>query len=151
MPNGSLKKWLHSSSETDNREGKQQRLNLLQRINIAIDLACALDFLHHHCQTLIIHCDLKPRNVLLDHDLAAHFGDFGLARFHTKLSNPNHSSSIGIRGTVGYAAPDDDSKGTTDDMFVGDLNLHNFARMALPEHVIEIVDPILLSNDKEEE
>ncbi|XP_028075907.1 probable LRR receptor-like serine/threonine-protein kinase At3g47570 [Camellia sinensis] len=40
MPNGSLKKWLHSSPETDNREEKQQRLSLVQRINIAIDVAC---------------------------------------------------------------------------------------------------------------
>ncbi|XP_028057306.1 receptor kinase-like protein Xa21 [Camellia sinensis] len=101
MPNGSLKKWLHSSLETDNREEKQQRLNLLQRINITIDVACALDYLHHHCQTLIIHCDLKPRNVLLDHDMTTHVGDFGLARFHTKLSNPNHNNSIGVRGTIG--------------------------------------------------
>ncbi|KAI8031557.1 putative LRR receptor-like serine/threonine-protein kinase, partial [Camellia lanceoleosa] len=46
---------------------------------------------------------------------------------------------------------DDDSKGPTNSMFGGDLNLHNFARMALPDHVIEIVDPILLSNNKEEE
>ncbi|KAL7253366.1 hypothetical protein ACSBR1_007821 [Camellia fascicularis] len=108
MPNGSLEKWLHSSPETDNREEKPKRLNLLQRINIAIDVACTLDCLHHHCQTLIIHCDLKPRNVLLDHDMTAHVGDFGFARFHTKLSNPNHSSSIGIRGTTGYAAPEYD-------------------------------------------
>lgn len=39
-------------------------------------------------------------------------------------------------------------KKTTDALFEGDLNLHNFARTALPNHVIDIVDPMLLNDDE---
>ncbi|XP_065623648.1 putative receptor-like protein kinase At3g47110 isoform X2 [Quercus suber] len=104
MPNGSLEMQLHPEDGL-----KQLRsLNLLQRINIAIDVASALLYLHHHCQTPIIHCDLKPSNILLDDDMIAHISDFGLARLLSKSGKEaflNQLSSTGIKGTVGYAAP----------------------------------------------
>ncbi|KAJ4720034.1 putative Receptor-kinase [Melia azedarach] len=43
--------------------------------------ACALNYLHHHCQPAIAHCDLKPSNILLDAEMTGRLGDFGLARF----------------------------------------------------------------------
>lgn len=107
MVNGSLEDWLHQT----NREGLQETrgvLSLLQRLNIAIDVACALDYLHHHCETPIVHCDLKPSNILLDAEMVAHVGDFGLARFiseATEQHQTNQSSTIGIRGSPGYVAP----------------------------------------------
>ena len=62
-------------------------------------------YLHDHCDQPIIHCDLRPNNVLLDNEMIAHVGDFGLARL---LSNTNGSSeskisTTGIKGTIGYA------------------------------------------------
>ncbi|GAY57262.1 hypothetical protein CUMW_178090 [Citrus unshiu] len=39
------------------------------------------------------------------------------------------------------------TKKPTDVMFEGDLNLHRFTRMALPDHVMDIVDPILLNDE----
>lgn len=84
MANGSLDQWLHPR---DNEEQKNKRLNLIQRLNIAIDVASALDYLHHDCETPIVHCDLKPSNVLLDQDLVAHVGDFGLAKFLFQASD----------------------------------------------------------------
>ncbi|ESR50787.1 hypothetical protein CICLE_v10033496mg, partial [Citrus x clementina] len=60
MVNGSLEEWLHPNPEAP------RNLNLLQRLNIAVDVASALDYLHHYCETPIVHCDLKPSNVLLD-------------------------------------------------------------------------------------
>ncbi|XP_028072567.1 probable LRR receptor-like serine/threonine-protein kinase At3g47570 [Camellia sinensis] len=105
MPNGSLEGWLHSSPKTNNGQNEHRRLNLLERINIAIDVAYALDYLHHQCHTPIIHCDLKPSNILIDHDMVARVGDFGLARFCPELTIPNQSSSIEIRGSIGYVPP----------------------------------------------
>ncbi|KAI3793182.1 hypothetical protein L1987_35797 [Smallanthus sonchifolius] len=97
MPNGSLHDWLHSSSST-------MRLNLLQRLNILVDVASALDYLHNQCSTTIIHGDLKPRNILLDKDMIAHVGDFGLTRFFGTYLDQNNSS--GTTGTIGYAPPE---------------------------------------------
>ncbi|KAJ8617101.1 hypothetical protein MRB53_013287 [Persea americana] len=76
MPNGSLDGWLHPSA---NELQPLKNLNLIQRLNLAIDIACALDYLHNHCRPPIVHCDLKPSNILLDDDMVAHVSDFGLA------------------------------------------------------------------------
>ncbi|CAL5359496.1 unnamed protein product [Camellia sinensis] len=107
ISNGSLESRLHSSSL--NQEDSRN-LNLVQRLNIAVDVASALDYLHNHCETPIIHCDLKPSNVLLDDDLSARVSDFGLARIcltKTGASTHTHdSTSSRIRGTIGYIAPD---------------------------------------------
>ena len=102
MPNGSLEKWLHRDLETNTKQVEIQNLNILQRTNIVIDVACALDYLHHHCLVLVVHYDLKPSNILFDYDMTAHVEDFGLAKFLSKLTIPKQSSSIGIRGTIGY-------------------------------------------------
>ncbi|KAM7466640.1 hypothetical protein LguiB_014202 [Lonicera macranthoides] len=102
MPNGSLERWLHSN---------QENLNLHQRISVAIDVAFALDYLHHESGKPVIHCDLKPSNILLDVDMVAHVGDFGLAKFSTPESeNANQSQSVGVKGTIGYAAPGNDEE-----------------------------------------
>ncbi|XP_052181113.1 putative receptor-like protein kinase At3g47110 [Diospyros lotus] len=173
MPWGSLERWLHPDPKTENHQDNQaMRLNLLQRVNIAIDVASALEYLHRHCHTPITHCDLKPSNILLDADMVAHVGDFGLAKLMLEM-NPNQSNSVGVKGTIGYAAPeyglgsevsrDGDvysfgilllemmtGKRPTETMFEASLNLHTFARMAIPDHVMDIVDPKLLYNDEEE-
>ncbi|XP_061984875.1 putative receptor-like protein kinase At3g47110 isoform X2 [Populus nigra] len=108
MVNGSLEKWLHTTPITDEVNEAPRSLNLLQRLNIAIDVASALEYLHNDCQPPVVHCDLKPSNILLDEDMTAHVGDFGIARILPEaamnLSN-NVTSSIGVRGTTGYTAP----------------------------------------------
>ncbi|GJR38373.1 leucine-rich repeat protein [Tanacetum coccineum] len=154
MSNGSVHDWLHSSANTS-------KLNLLQRINILRDVAAALDYLHIRCQTTIVHGDLKPSNILLDDDMVAHVGDFGLARLLG--TNLNQNSSTGVKGTIGYAPPEYGigsemtssgdvysfgilllelmtRKKPTDDMFNEGLSIHKFASMSLPDHVVDVID-----------
>ncbi|XP_050237381.1 probable LRR receptor-like serine/threonine-protein kinase At3g47570 [Mercurialis annua] len=165
MDNGSLDDWLHPTHHPKN-------LSIIQRFNIVIDVACALEYLHCHSGTLpIVHCDVKPSNVLLDKEMIAHVGDFGLVKFLNKEmlhSTSNHSSSLATIGTIGYFPPEyglgnDAStagdifsfgilllemftgKRPTDGTFKEGLSLHNFVERALsdPEQVTEIIDPNL--------
>jgi LRR receptor-like serine/threonine-protein kinase FLS2 len=93
MPNWSLEKWLYSHNFF---------LDLLQRLNIMIDVASALEYLHHGNATLVVHCDLKPSNILLDENMVAHVSDFGIA----KLLGEGHSITQTMTlATVGYMAP----------------------------------------------
>ena len=78
-----------------------------QRLDIAVDIVDALDYLHNGCQPSIIHCDLKPSNILLNQDMRARVGDFGIARVINEAPSKhpvNSSSTTGIRGSIGYIA-----------------------------------------------
>lgn len=103
MPNGNLDQWLHQGGDDNNRP-QLRKLALQQKLNIAIDVACALDYLHNHCLETIIHRDLKPSNVLLDGDMAAHVADFGMARFLHESAQQT-ISTCEVKGSLGYVAP----------------------------------------------
>jgi serine/threonine protein kinase len=104
MPNGSLEGWLHPDKDD---QPEQRHLDLLGRVTILLDVACALDYLHWQGPAPIVHCDVKSSNVLLGVDMVAHVGDFGLARIFDEGSTSlqQSTSSMGLRGTIGYAAP----------------------------------------------
>ncbi|CAI0555056.1 unnamed protein product [Linum tenue] len=170
LVNGSLEDWLHPVQSGDE---PPRSLNFIQRLNISIDVAYAMNYLHHQCGTPIVHCDLKPSNVLLDEDLVGHVGDFGLARFLPSVADSSStceaSSSIGIKGTVGYAPPeygmghevsvqgDVYSYGVhllemftgrkpTDEAFQEGFTIHRFVRTAISEKLVtELLDPVLLN------
>ena len=102
MENENLDKWLHQDIDNENR---LRHLNLLQRLNIVIDVAFALQYLHDYCERPIIHCDLKPSNVLLDNDMVAKVSDFALILCTTKDVSQSQTTTAGIKGTIGYVAP----------------------------------------------
>ncbi|KAK9081939.1 hypothetical protein Syun_030921 [Stephania yunnanensis] len=149
MPNGSLEKWLHPV-RTDDERYLTENLSLSRRLNIAIDVASALDYLHNQCETPIVHCDLKPSNILLDEDMVAHVGDFGLAKFlQRKNSNSgttDTTSSFSPRGTIGYIPP---GRRPTDEEFEDGLDLHQFCKIALCKEVMKIIDPHVLEHEEE--
>ena len=106
MPNGSLEKWL--SSTNGDFESRSLNLNFAQILDITIDVANALDYLHHGCEVAVVHCDIKPSNVLLDDEMVAHLGDFGLAKLLyvvTSSSMRDQTTSSAIKGTIGYIPP----------------------------------------------
>ncbi|MFQ6640368.1 hypothetical protein Gotur_016332 [Gossypium turneri] len=169
MANGTLESWLHHDYDYD-EDHSSRHLNFAQMLDIAIDVANALNYLHHHCRTPIVHRDLKPTNVLLDDDMVAHVGDFGMAKLlsdaASKLDNEQTTSSV-IKGTVGYLPPEYGMGGLTsregdiysygililemitrkrptDDLFGDGMSLHSYSKMVLPENLEEILDFRLL-------
>ena len=104
MENGDLENWLHPIAENLDHP----RILLLdQIINILIDIVSALNYLHYEYGQPLIHCDLKPSNVLLDSNMVAHLSDFGLARLFSSIVTTynEQSSTIAIKGTIGYVPP----------------------------------------------
>ncbi|ONI03273.1 hypothetical protein PRUPE_6G248000 [Prunus persica] len=141
MENGSLDSWLHPK---DDEQYQSKRLSLTQRLNIAIDVASALEYLHYHCEKTVVHCDLKPSNVLLGEDMVAHVGDFGLARLLLEASDNSSQSltlSAGLKGSIGYIPPEMfTGKRPTDGIFGDGMSIHQFTAMAMPDHAMDIVD-----------
>ncbi|KAG8378351.1 hypothetical protein BUALT_Bualt08G0128300 [Buddleja alternifolia] len=160
MPNGSLEKWLYSESYC---------LDILQRVKIAIDVALGLEYLHHDHTFPVVHCDMKPSNILLDEDMTAHVADFGLSKLFDDGEVVIQTNTL---ATIGYTAPEYGSEGKvstngdvysygilllemftmkkpTDDMFNGEMSLKNWVGEALLREnaVHEVVAPGLLTRE----
>ncbi|KAI3914351.1 hypothetical protein MKW98_014958 [Papaver atlanticum] len=76
-----------------------------QRVQIALGISRGLLYLHEECSNQIIHCDIKPQNILLDDSFTAKISDFGLAKL-LMTTQSRISTLTGIRGTKGYVAPE---------------------------------------------
>ncbi|XP_028774319.1 probable LRR receptor-like serine/threonine-protein kinase At3g47570 [Neltuma alba] len=167
MSNGNLEDWIKGKIKHANGNG----LNLLERLNIAIDVACAMEYLHDDSETPIVHCDLKPSNILLCEDMIAKVGDFGLARL--MIERPTNQVSISsthvLRGSIGYIPPEYgwgekpsaagdtysfgiillqlfSGRSPTDDHFAGGLSLTRWVQSAFPDKTLQVIDPQLLSH-----
>ncbi|KAL3747779.1 hypothetical protein ACJRO7_016569 [Eucalyptus globulus] len=93
MSNGTLADFLFGAS----------RPSWYRRTEIACDVARGLSYLHQDCTRHIIHCDIKPQNILLDGSLTAKISDLGLAKL--LMANQTRTNT-GVRGTRGYLAPE---------------------------------------------
>jgi len=98
MPNGTLHHHLHSPND------QTQPLDWWARMRIALDCARALEFLHEHAVSPVIHRDFKSNNVLLDQNFRAKVSDFGLAKMGSEKRNGQVSTRV--LGTTGYLAPE---------------------------------------------
>ncbi|KAL7249382.1 hypothetical protein ACSBR1_011556 [Camellia fascicularis] len=94
MSNGSLAELLFKSTRHPDWK---------ERIRIALNVARGILYLHDECETPIIHCDIKPQNILMDEFWNAKISDFGMAKF---LMPDQTRTFTGVRGTRGYLAPE---------------------------------------------
>ncbi|KAM7515156.1 hypothetical protein LguiA_004739 [Lonicera macranthoides] len=161
MPNGSLEKWLYSYNYC---------LTILERLNIMIDIASALEYLHHGQTTPILHCDMKPSNVLLDKDMTAHVCDFGIAKL---LGEDEFMAQTKTLATIGYMAPEYIREGIVstkvdvysygillmetftrkkpiDEMFSDNLTMRNWVYEASLSSIVHVVDANLIGQEDED-
>ncbi|XP_068318487.1 putative receptor-like protein kinase At3g47110 [Pyrus communis] len=160
MPNGSLERWLYSE--------KFCSLSILERLNIMIDVASALEYLHHGYPIPIVHCDLKPGNILLDENMVAHVADFGIAKL---LGGGDSMTQTLTLATLGYMAPEYGREGIvstkgdvysfgivlmeiftkrkpTDEMFVEEMNMKQWiADLLIQDAIVDVVDASLLEKE----
>ncbi|XP_042416128.1 LRR receptor-like serine/threonine-protein kinase RPK2 [Zingiber officinale] len=95
LPGGNLERFI--------QERLRRPVNWRMLHKIALDIACALNYLHNECVPRILHRDVKPSNILLDNEFNAYLSDFGLARL---LGNSETHATTGVAGTFGYVAPE---------------------------------------------
>ncbi|KAG2689261.1 hypothetical protein I3760_09G132500 [Carya illinoinensis] len=170
MPNGNSEKWLYSHN---------QYLNILQRLNIMLDVASTLEYLHYGYSATIVNCDFKPSNILLDEDLVAHVANFGMEKllgdgdsmirtmtlatieygtsFFNYYQNLNYGSEgiISTRGNMyshGILLMETFTrKRRTNDIFSEEMNLKSWIEELLQVlSVTDIIDDNLLSNESDD-
>ncbi|XP_040380682.1 putative leucine-rich repeat receptor-like serine/threonine-protein kinase At2g24130 [Oryza brachyantha] len=121
MPHGSLEGHLYPPRGGDDNPAGGG-LDLGRLMSIVSDVAEGLAYLHHYAPVRVVHCDLKPSNVLLDDDMRAVISDFGIAKIISGAgagaaagdgasstsdeSAPCNSITGLLQGSVGYIAPE---------------------------------------------
>lgn len=102
MPNGNLDEYLHGTHESR----PNNELDMDKKLNILRGVAHGLEYLHdRHPEGTIVHCDIKPANILIDEDFEPHISDFGIAKL-LNCGTYEESLSLVLRGSVGYIPPE---------------------------------------------
>ncbi|MQL97145.1 hypothetical protein Taro_029833 [Colocasia esculenta] len=165
MTNGSLEDWIRGRRRHNGGGG----LDVTEMLGVAVDVASAMDYLHHDCEVAVVHGDLKPSNVLMGMDMVAKVGDFGLAKL-VRRKDGFASTTYGVKGSIGYIPPEYamgsrpstrgdvysygimllelvTGKSPTDGMFAGDLTLERWVRSASAARLTEVLAPQLVRAD----
>ncbi|OEL33812.1 hypothetical protein BAE44_0005169 [Dichanthelium oligosanthes] len=130
MADGSLERCLYAEPPAE--------LSLVQRVSICSDIAEGMAYLHHHSPDKVIHCDLKPSNVLINDDMTALISDFSIS-WQSAMSISVSTGTFGVLvlEVVTRRKP-------TDDMLEGGLSLHDWVRgHRYGRHTGAVVDPAL--------
>ncbi|PHT78159.1 hypothetical protein T459_16211 [Capsicum annuum] len=161
MPNGTLYRWLYSHNLF---------LNLLQRLDIMIDVASAMNYLHNGYSTPVVHCDLKPSNVLLNQEMIGHVSDFGIAKLLGEGEGFVQTRTI---ATIGYIAPEYGQDGIvstrcdvysfgilmietftrtrpSDEIFTGELSIQSWVSDSFPSGIHKVADSNLIQPGDEQ-
>ncbi|XP_062081312.1 rust resistance kinase Lr10-like [Humulus lupulus] len=101
LPNDSLEKYISIRRSTGTEICS---LSWEKLFDIALGTAKGIEYLHQDCDKRIIHFDIKPQNILLDHNFKPKIADFGLAKLCSK--DQSIVSMTTARGTIGYIAPE---------------------------------------------
>ncbi|KAK3028985.1 hypothetical protein RJ639_038188 [Escallonia herrerae] len=104
--NGSLSDWLHPLTKRYQGSFMSTALTWKQRVQIAYDVADALNYLHNYSNPPYIHKNLKSSNVLLDGNMKAKVANFGLARTLDNQDQGGLQLTRHVMGTYGYMAPE---------------------------------------------
>ncbi|XP_060177716.1 receptor kinase-like protein Xa21 [Lycium barbarum] len=161
MPNRTLDKSLYSHNLF---------LNLLQTLDIMIDVASTVDYLHNCYLTPVVHCDLKPSNVLLDQEMVGHVSDFGIAKLLGKGEGFVQTRTI---ATIGYIAPKYGQDGIvsmscdvysfgilmmemftrmrpSDEIFTGDFSIQRWVGDSFPSEIHKVLDSNVVQPEDEQ-
>ncbi|KAK4717691.1 hypothetical protein R3W88_016029 [Solanum pinnatisectum] len=130
-----------------------------------IDVASAMDYLHNGNSTPVVHCDVKPSNVLLDQEMVGHVSDFGIAKL---LGEGEAFVQTRTISTIGYIAPEYGQDGIvstscdvysfgilmvetftrkrpSDDTFTGELSIQCWVSDSFPGEIHKVVDSNLMN------
>ncbi|PIN18797.1 Serine/threonine protein kinase [Handroanthus impetiginosus] len=164
MSNGSLDDWIGGKRRHENG----MKLNVFERLRCVIGIASAIHYLHNEREVQIVHCDLKPSNVLLDSDMTPKVADFGLAKLLRDSNNEvSASSTHALRGSIGYIPPEYGygekpstagdvysygilllelftGKSPTYEIFKGGLSLKSWVQDQFPTNLEQVLDIELL-------
>ncbi|KAM3361583.1 hypothetical protein P3S68_016437 [Capsicum galapagoense] len=143
---------------------KDGTLLAAKRLEIMIDVASAMVYLHKGCSNPVVHCDLKPSNVLLDQEMVGHVSDFGIAKLLGAGETFVQTRTI---ATIGYIAPEYGQDGIvstncdvysfcimmmetftrirpSDERFSGELSILRWVSDSLPRGIHKVVDANLV-------